>query len=176
MEDPLKILIYGYGNPGRGDDGLGNEFVEKMEQWARGNNISRIEFDSNYQLNVEDADTISDKDIVIFVDASTEPIEDFCITRVAASEASIEFTMHAVSASFVLDLCNRLFSKNPVCYLLHIKGYQWELKEGLSSKAKVNLLKAFNYLCEKLTIPGNRINLMEEMLNVDLKETMGKVE
>jgi hydrogenase maturation protease len=163
LEDPPKILIYGYGNPGRGDDGLGNAFVEKMEQWVRRNSISRIEFDSNYQLNVEDADTISDKDIVIFVDASIEPIEDFCITRVTASEASIEFTMHAVSPSFVLDLCNKLFTKNPVCYLLHIKGYKWELKEGLSSKATVNLSKTFEFLCGQLSSPVNLFERMEEL-------------
>ena len=112
MKKNPKILVYGYGNPGRHDDGLGNAFIDKMEEWVENENLSGIEFDSNYQLNVEDADTISGKDLVFFVDASTEPIKDFCLTRVSASDASIEFTMHAVSASFVLDLCNKLFQKN----------------------------------------------------------------
>ena len=99
-------MIYGYGNPGRQDDGLGNAFVEKMENWCKLKNISWIEVDSNYQLNVEDAETISHKDIVIFIDASMESIDDYCFTRVIPSESSIEFTMHAVSASFILDFCN----------------------------------------------------------------------
>lgn len=155
-------MIYGYGNPGRQDDGLGNAFVEKMEQWVRDENIFPVTFDSNYQLNVEDAEAIADKDLVIFVDASTEPIDDFCITRVNASEASIEFTMHAASASFILHLCNQLFDQYPVCYLLHIKGYEWEFKEGLSGKAEENLMKAFDFICEKLLHPENLFDLIKE--------------
>ncbi len=37
---------------------------------------------TNYQLNIEDADMMARNDIVLFVDASEEPIEDFCITTV----------------------------------------------------------------------------------------------
>ncbi len=162
MKKPPTVLIYGYGNPGRQDDGLGNAFVEKMEQWVRDGNISSITFDSNYQLNIEDAEAIADKDLVIFVDASDEPIDDFCLTRVNASEASVEFTMHAVSASFILHLCNQLFDKYPECYLLHLKGYEWEFKEGLSGKANSNMLKAFDFLCKKLRHPESRIDLFKE--------------
>ena len=162
-----KILVYGYGNPGRHDDGLGNAFIDKMEEWVENENLSGIEFDSNYQLNVEDADTISGKDLVFFVDASTEPIKDFCLTRVSASDASIEFTMHAVSASFVLDLCNKLFQKNPDCYLLHIKGYEWELKEGLSEKANANLEKAFNFLSDQFLSKDGLIKRLGELVKVD---------
>ncbi len=164
MNESPTVLIYGYGNPGRQDDGLGNAFVEKMEQWVRNKNISSITFDSNYQLNIEDAEAISDKELVIFVDASTEPIDDFCITRVNASEASVEFTMHAVSPSFILHLCNQLFDKYPHCCLLHIKGYEWEFKEKLSSKANANMLKAFDFLCDKLRHPESRISLFKELV------------
>ena len=66
------VLIYGYGNPGRQDDGLGNEFVEIMEKWIADEGIKNVFTDSNYQLNIEDADTISSKDIVVFVDATIE--------------------------------------------------------------------------------------------------------
>ncbi|MBP6978979.1 MAG: hypothetical protein KBB71_11770, partial [Lentimicrobiaceae bacterium] len=95
-----KILIYGYGNPGRQDDGLGNAFIEEIAVWIRENGIQDVELEADYQLNVEDALTIADKEIVILVDASIEEdIEDFKLTRVDPSGASIEFTMHAVSAS-----------------------------------------------------------------------------
>ena len=57
-------------------------FIEIMEKWVADNNIESIEFDSNYQLNIEDADTISDKDIVVFIDASIEEIESFYIDKV----------------------------------------------------------------------------------------------
>ncbi len=164
MKKTPTLFIYGYGNPGRQDDGLGNAFVEKMEQWTQEEKISSITFDSNYQLNIEDAEAISNKDLVIFVDASTEPIDDFCVTRVNPSEATVEFTTHAASASFILHLCNQLFNKYPECFLLHIKGYEWNFKEGLSFRAKANLVKAVDFLCDKLRNPENRIDLFKELV------------
>lgn len=145
-----KILLYGYGNPGRQDDGLGNEFIERIEKWISKEGIEDIETDSNYQLNIEDADAISDKDVVVFVDASIEEIDDFILTKVKPNESKVEFTMHAVSAAFVLDLCQKLYNKHPETYLLHIKGYEWDFKEGLTDKAIQNLDKALEFIKQRL--------------------------
>ena len=144
--------MYGYGNPSRQDDALGVLFTDKMEVWAKEQKLSHLSFDTNYQLNIEDADTISAHDVVYFVDASMEPIDDFSITKVESSNAQIEFTMHAISAGVVLDLCNQIYGKAPETYLIHIKGYEWDLEfdKGLSSKAENNLQKALAYLQEKL--------------------------
>lgn len=151
-----KILVYGYGNPGRQDDGLGNEFVNRLENWIQTHQLSGIEVDSNYQLNIEDAAVIADKDIVIFVDASVESIEDFALTRVLPADSHIEFTMHACSSSFVLDLCNKIYGKNPETFLLHIKGYEWGFVEQLSSKAISNLEKALDF-CKNLLLNPDEI-------------------
>jgi hydrogenase maturation protease len=147
------ILLFGYGNPGRQDDGLGNAFVEDLEEWLKKQDFPNIEVDSNYQLNIEDADTISRKDIVIFIDASVEEIEDFLLTRVEASDSKIEFTLHAVSAAFILDLCHKLYNRYPETYLLHIKGYEWELREGLTGPASRNLEAALDFIKANLATP-----------------------
>lgn len=151
-----KILIYGYGNPGRYDDGLGNEFVNKIENWIKENNITNIDVDSNYQLNIEDAEVISHYDKVIFVDASEEPIDDFYFSYVEASDAHIEFTMHAVSTSFVVDLCQKIYNKTPEVYLIHIKGYVWDFEEKITEEAMNNLNKAFDFITDKLI---NKVDL-----------------
>ncbi|MBN2683052.1 MAG: hydrogenase maturation protease [Bacteroidales bacterium] len=148
-----KILVYGYGNPGRMDDGLGNAVIEQLEEWAENEGITNIDFDSNYQLNIEDADTISPYETVIFVDASEEPIEGFILTEVDSSDAKIEFTMHAVSTSYILDLCKKMYKKAPKTYLLHIKGYEWEFAEELSEQAKENLKNALDFLKNILKNP-----------------------
>ena len=140
-----KILVYGYGNPGRQDDGMGVILAEMLEQWAIENGYTNIEVETNYQLNIEDSDIISDKDFVLFVDASMEQIEDIIYTKVTPDNSSIEFTMHAVSTSFILDMCNKLYGKSPETYLLHIKGYEWELAEGITEKALVNFEKALEF-------------------------------
>ena len=142
-----KVLIFGYGNPGRQDDALGVLLAEKMERWATENNLDSIQFDSNYQLNIEDSLTISEYDMVIFADASVEQIVNYTLTKVIPSQKT-EFTMHAMSPAFVLHLCHSLYKKYPVTYLLHIKGVGFELKEGLTTAGETNLRLAFEFLTQ----------------------------
>ncbi len=159
-----KILLYGYGNPGRMDDGLGNVFINEITAWINDKGIENIQVDSNYQLNIEDAEAISIQDIVIFIDASQENIEDFVITKVNPSDAKIEFSMHAVSTAYILSLCEKIYKKSPETYLIHIKGYEWDFAEILTEKAAANLNKALNFLKEKLLVPDKLEHLLNESL------------
>jgi hydrogenase maturation protease len=140
----MKILVYGYGNPGREDDGLGIRFAEIIETWAEENSALAIDVDMNYQLNIEDALTISGYDVVFFVDASMEPIDEYIMTRVTPSD-KVNFSMHSVSASYITYLSREIYDKQPITFLIHIKGYQWELKEGLTEKAIKNMQSALGY-------------------------------
>ena len=152
MVENSKILIYGYGNPGRQDDGLGSLFVELTEKWADGEGLNYLSFDSNYQLNIEDAANIAAYDIVIFVDASLETIDNFLLTEIDPSP-KVEFSMHAVSAAFVVKLCIDIYPNTPQSYLLHIKGYEWDFKPGLTPNAIQNLDKAFEFIKPLLKSP-----------------------
>ena len=149
----MQILVYGYGNPGRQDDGLGNELVSRLEEWVVAEGFVDIAFDSNYQLNIEDADAIAQNDLVIFVDASDEDIEDFCLSSVDG-KGKLAFTTHAASPSYIVKLCQELFQKTPSVYLLHIKGYEWAFQEGLSFLAEENLDKALDFMKEMLKNPA----------------------
>lgn len=148
-----KILVYGYGNPGRMDDGLGPVFTELVSNWVLINEVENISVDSNYQMNIEDAYSIRDYDIVIFVDATVGDVADFKLEELAPS-GKVSFTMHAVSPAFVLDLCEKLFRTTPAAYMLEIKGYEFELKEELTLKAKKNLNLAFNAFQELIKNPS----------------------
>jgi hydrogenase maturation protease len=149
LEPFIKILVYGYGNPGREDDGLGIELVKRLEEWSGQENLPGITFDTNYQLNIEDAEIISDKDVVVFVDASIEDIEDYIFTPVTG-EMDVTFTTHAASPGYIVKLCSNLFGKCPEVFLLHVKGYEWEFSERLSEKAEINLQKAFGFMKDYL--------------------------
>ncbi len=148
----MKILIYGYGNPGRQDDGLGNAFVNRIREWTAIEGLYDFYFDSNYQLNIEDADAISDKDLVIFADASEEEIEDFCLSKVDGT-SGLTFTTHAASPGYIVKLCEELFNKKPLVLLLHIKGFKWEFQEGISEEAQSNLNAALVYMKKRLLHP-----------------------
>ncbi|MFL7812946.1 MAG: hydrogenase maturation protease [Anaerolineales bacterium] len=149
----MRVLVYGYGNPGRQDDGLGIALVAKLEEWVEQQGLDGVAFESNYQLNIEDAEAISSKDLVIFADASEEEIDDFCFSEVDG-RGKLAFTTHAASPGYILKLCQELFEKNPRVLLLHIKGYEWDFKEGISARAKGNLDQAFKAMQSVLKQPG----------------------
>jgi hydrogenase maturation protease len=161
QNESLKILIYGYGNPGRQDDGLGNLFVEKAKQWAQSEGLDYITFDSNYQLNIEDAAEIAGKDIVVFVDASIEDIEEFELTPITPG-SKVEFSMHSVSPAFVVKLCQDIYPEIPKAYLLHLKGYRWEFMEGITQKALQNMEAAFEFMKPLLRSPKSLLNYENE--------------
>lgn len=135
-----KILIYGYGNIGKQDDGLGVYFAEAMEQWVHEKGIKNIFFDTNYQLNIEDSLLMVDKDIVLFADASRSG-PTFTLKKLSAKKYYPALT-HSMSPENLIYLCKKLYNKTPKVTLLAIKGYKWNIREGLSSHAKTNLEKA----------------------------------
>ena len=159
MHDVFQILVYGIGNPGRRDDGLGPELVRILEEWSRQVKTEGIFFDSNYQLNVEDAEIISRYDMVIFADASVEDIRNFTLTRLT-EEDGVTYTTHAASPGYILKLCHELFGKKPGAYLLHIKGYEWDFRAGLTKQARENLVQAAEFMQEYLDKPA----LFEKMV------------
>lgn len=141
-----KILFYGYGNPGRQDDGVGVAFTEQISEWVKMKAWHNIDFDSNYQLNIEDADNISPYDLVIFADATQKKnISDFDIDLVKPN-SEVNFTMHAVSPGFILNLCSEMKKQLPQTFLLQIKGYEWEFQQSISENAKANLQKALKFI------------------------------
>ncbi|MGD9493952.1 MAG: hydrogenase maturation protease [Bacteroidales bacterium] len=142
-----KTLIYGYGNPGRMDDGIGKRFVDLIDNWIAEEKIENIFTDCNYQLNIEDASIISEYDAVVFVDASiVEDVENFRLEKVEPNDATIEFTMHAVSTAFVVDLCRKMYNKIPEAWVLHVRAYEFEFSEEMTPKAVENMLDAFAFL------------------------------
>jgi hydrogenase maturation protease len=165
-----KILIFGYGNPGRQDDALGVLLADLMEKWAEEMDIKSMDFDTNYQLNIEDALTISEYDMVVFADASIEKIADFKLSKVKPSQKT-EFTMHAMSPDFVLHLCQSLYNKYPATYLLHIKGVEFEMKESLTVQGKNNLALAYEFLVNAFT----KFSYPKDLLDRHCTEQTGEI-
>jgi hydrogenase maturation protease len=140
-----RIYIYGFGNPGRQDDGLGPAIIDRLEQ----NNITGITTDCNYQLNIEDAHTILESDVVIFIDASIDAEEPFSFKKIYPS-AEITFTTHSMSPESVLALSKEIYDKDIEAYVMAVRGYEWEFNEGFSSKAVHNFNEAHLFLINKI--------------------------
>jgi hydrogenase maturation protease len=138
-----RILVYGIGNPGRHDDGLGPKLVSLIEA----ENIANVACDSNYQLNIEDALTCSHYDTAVFVDASETAAPPFEFTELGPLR-EIAFTTHEMSPSSVLALTEELYTRRPRAWMLAIRGYEWDIEEGLSPQAEINLSAALAFLTD----------------------------
>ncbi len=141
-----RVLIYGYGNPGRLDDGLGPALVKELE--TRG--TPGIALDSNYQLSVGDAATVAENDIVIFVDADVSCEEPFWFGEVVP-DPGLGFSSHNVSPQKLMDLACGLLGGATRGYILGIRGYEFnEFGEVLSPGAQKNLDAATGFIEEAL--------------------------
>jgi hydrogenase maturation protease len=139
--DP-RILVYGYGNPGRLDDGLGPALAAALAAEA----IPGVTCDSNYQLSVEDAAAVAAHDVAIFVDADTAGPEPFWFDRIEPRR-ELSFSSHSCSPQAVLALAEDLLGGRAEAYLLGIRGYEFnEFGEGLSERAGANLGAAIEFL------------------------------
>lgn len=142
-----KILVIGYGNPGRLDDGLGPAFADAIES----KNILGVTVDSDYQLTVEDSSSVAEHDIVIFADASVNGKEPFFLKKITPKK-DISFTTHSIDPESVLGLAYDLFNAKTIGYVLGIRGYDFnEFGMVISEKAKNNLAKAVEYISQLLT-------------------------
>ncbi len=142
-----KALIFGIGNPGRGDDGLGPALIERLRQETADANPKETNpvCVCKYQLNIEDAYAIKDHDLVVFADATASDESAAALAEVFPSD-TIAFTTHRMSPASVLALCHELFGRAPKAYILSIRGTNWAIGEGLSSRAEENLAQALDML------------------------------
>ncbi len=144
MTDPFmkKILLIGYGNPVRGDDGLGPAISEEVEELG----IDGLTVDADYQLTVEDAASVADHEAVIFVDASVNGDEPFSFTRVNPRRQE-SFSSHSVSPEGVLGLAEELFQAKSEAYMLAVRGYSFDMfDEKMTVKALENKREAVRFL------------------------------
>jgi hydrogenase maturation protease len=145
--DLPRILVLGYGNPGRQDDGLGPATAAQIDLLGWPN----IKTQDNYQLNIEDAIEVAKHDIVWFVDASktgTVPYE----VRDLSANPTLDFTSHFVRPEFILSIAQQYFGRLPRAHLLEIRGYEFEFIEELTNGAKDNLRAALTMLTDKIRV------------------------
>lgn len=140
-----KTIIFGIGNNGRQDDGLGWSFLALLE-------TENLPFDLEYryQLQIEDAELISKYDNVIFVDACKTEVDNGYRLYSCHPADNYSFSTHALAPETILYLSNKLYNHLPEAQILAIQGVNWELEIGLSSIAAKNLVKAFQYFKSKV--------------------------
>jgi hydrogenase maturation protease len=145
-----RVLVFACGNVSRTDDALGPSLIERLESLP--GPIPGVELDllCDFQLQIEHALDLVGRDLVVFADASLIGPEPFDFDRVVPDpHASI--STHAMSPGAVLRVYRQTQGVEPPdCRLLAIRGYGFELGEGLSPGARANLDSALAFLLDWL--------------------------
>jgi len=141
IRTPPPILVFGWGNPSRGDDALGPLFIDALAGRAR----PGVECLTDFQLQVEHALDLRDRQRVLFVDASVDAGHPFEVSTVLPARDT-SFTTHAVSPQVVLSVFEDLERcPPPPSTLLAIRGEQWALGTEPSPQAMARLAAALDW-------------------------------
>ncbi len=135
------LLLLGYGNPGRGDDGLGPLLVERLEREFPAASAWQPSFLVAMQLQPEHALELKDHQAAILVDACRETPAP-CELRPVLPRHDYSYTTHRLSPGALLAICRETLGTAPPCWLLSIRGEHFGLGEGLSTPARENLEQA----------------------------------
>lgn len=145
-------LIFGWGNPSRGDDALGPLFVDHFAELVRRHpEWGEVECLTDFQLQVEHALDLAGRQRVLFIDASLDAPEPFTLTRIKATRDD-SFTTHAMSPQAVLKVYADIADEPPPAWLMAIRGEGFELGEALSASAGDNLHAALAAAAEWLML------------------------
>lgn len=141
-----KLLIIGYGNPDREDDGIAWHILRaltiKLELPAPDSyedefpQNTQVDFAFYLQLTPEMAEDISAYEYVCFVDAHTGSIpEPVRLIDVENEFQRSPFTHHLTPQS-LLSLCETIYEKKPDSALLSVLGHRFLFSRELSEETK----------------------------------------
>jgi hydrogenase maturation protease len=132
-----RVLIIGYGNPLRSDDGFGWHAAEELSSSLG----AAVEVLARQQLTPDLAETASHYPMVIFVDASREgsPGTVRC-ERVdgegKGGQASVPGFSHFLTPASLLNLTAELYGVVPEAYFLTVGGECFEEGESVTPRVQ----------------------------------------
>jgi hydrogenase maturation protease len=161
-----SILVIGYGNSLRSDDGAGCRVADIVASWE----LPYVRSLTVHQLTPELAEPISQAELAIFVDAcmaaspkfrkarkhpKTLQVQKIVASREVASDAhpNLGAVGHVVDPRSLLSLAEQIYGKTPVAYALLLPAVNWEFGEQLSAVTRKSIDQAVDFLqnlCTKL--------------------------
>jgi hydrogenase maturation protease len=132
------ILIIGYGNELRGDDGLGPRVAEAIAAA----NYPAVHVRSVFQLVPELAAEVAEARMVVFVDALAAPGRVAVELTPVGAEENTDWSTHTADPRTLLALTRAVYGRTPEAWWLKAPGWSFDFGEGLSSAAEVNMRQA----------------------------------
>jgi len=138
----LRLVVFGWGNDARGDDGLGPLLLQRVARaaWPQ---VLAIE---DFQLQIEHALDLDGADLALFLDAGKDTPAPFTFAEIAPALVTTP-TTHALAPEAVLDVYARALGRSPPpAFMLCIRGERFELGEALSREAGERLEAAWAFV------------------------------
>jgi len=143
----MNIILIGYGNELRGDDGLGPCIARTIADRA----APQVRTLVVHQLTPELADDVAGADLVILVDACF-PGDAGKVRMQKVECATASGLAHTSEPRGLLGLCRALYRHTPQAWLVTVAGDDFSLGDGLSTSAQANAavaVKEIEALIEK---------------------------
>lgn len=155
-----KLLILGYGNPDREDDGVAWHILRALtiklglippesyeDEFPE---FSEIDFAFYLQLTPEMAEEVAEYQYVCFIDAHTGNIpEPVRLIAVASEFQNSPFTHHLTPQS-LLSMCQTIYGKSPDSALLSVLGHRFLFSRELSGETAALVSPAVELIWEWL--------------------------
>lgn len=124
-----NTLVLGYGNPLRGDDGVGWQAAILVAKELEG----AVDVLARHQLTPELAESISQVDRVVFIDAACEGTPgQVCCRQLESNDGDGQTFTHHVAPADLLATAQALYGHAPIGYLLTVNGASFGYTEALS--------------------------------------------
>ena len=142
-----RTLLIGYGNPLRGDDGLGWEVAESLAGMARDEEVEVL---AVHQLTPELVEPISEAERVIFIDASHEGQPGSWKCEAFEPNAGSNALGHHFTPRGLLAYAKAIFNASPQGLLISVAGGSFDCGETLTAPVAAALPDIVQHACDQI--------------------------
>ena len=128
-----RVLVVGYGNPMRSDDGVGWRVALEL---LRTNSSPHVEILACHQLTPELVEPVSLAETVLFIDCARSGDAGAVRCEPVQPQPSAASFTHDLTPSALLALGSELYGACPKAFLLSIPGENYEPGESLSDAVR----------------------------------------
>ena len=141
QKSPVGILVIGYGNTLRRDDGVGPGVAEAVAALA----LPGVRTLACPLLTPELAESVSQARMVLFVDAAVDAPREVQLRTLAPAESS-QIMAHAASPATLLALARDVFGHAPEAWLITIPVEELGIGEEFSPLAQCGFAAAVRHV------------------------------
>lgn len=137
VQRDAPLLVIGYGNTLRADDGAGRLVAERIEELG----LARVRARPCAQLTPDLAAELAEAETVVFVDATVAPGREVR-WRPLAPDDNCPVSSHAVDPRALLALARELYGHAPLAWLVTVPTEQMEVGTELSDVTRRGIEQA----------------------------------